>query len=66
MENAIAQTGTPVAPPTLLSAMPTNARLMLALGVAGLVAVVVALALLLPPLLTFMRRRREQSVSSSV
>jgi flagellar M-ring protein FliF len=51
MDNAIAQTGTPVAPPAsngglaAFTAMPGKAKLMLGAGVAGLAAVVVALAL---------------------
>ena len=45
MDNAIAETHTAIAPASALAAMPAKARLMLALGIAGLVAVVVALAL---------------------
>ena len=45
MENALAQTGTPVAPASALSALPVKSRLMLGGGIAGLVAVVMALAL---------------------
>jgi flagellar M-ring protein FliF len=45
MDNAIAQTGTPVAPPSALSAMPAKAKMTLAFGVAGLLAVVFALTL---------------------
>ena len=51
MDNAIAQVGTPVATapsnanPSALAAMPAKARLLLGVGVSGLVAVVVALAL---------------------
>ncbi len=48
MDHAIAQTGTPVAPSSPASpllAMPAKAKLMLGAGVAGLAAVVVALAL---------------------
>ena len=51
MDNAIAQTGIPVAPPAsnagfaAFTAMPAKAKLMLGVGVAGLAAVVVALAL---------------------
>jgi flagellar M-ring protein FliF len=45
MDNAIAQTGIPVAPPSALSAMPAKAKFTLAIGVAGLIAVVAALVL---------------------
>jgi flagellar M-ring protein FliF len=45
MDNAIAETRSAIAPASALTAMPAKAKLMLALGVAGLVAVVVALAL---------------------
>jgi flagellar M-ring protein FliF len=51
MDNAIAQTGIPSAPPlpsgglAALAAMPARAKLMLGAGAAGLAAVVVALAL---------------------
>jgi flagellar M-ring protein FliF len=45
MDHAIAQTGTPTKPASALSAMPARAKLMLGLGAAGLVAIVVALAL---------------------
>ena len=48
MDNAIAQVGTPVAsaaPKAGLSAIPAQAKLMLGAGIAGLAAVVVALAL---------------------
>ena len=45
MDTAIAHTGTPVAPASMMSAMPVKSRVMLAAGLAGLVAVVVALAL---------------------
>ena len=45
MENAITTTATPLAAPSGLSAVPVKAKLMLGTGVAGLLAVVVALAL---------------------
>ena len=45
MENALAQTGTPVAPASALSALPVKSRLMLGAGIAGLAAVVLALSL---------------------
>ena len=45
MDNAITQTGTPVAPSSMLSGMPAKAKLMLGAGIAGIAAVVVALSL---------------------
>jgi flagellar M-ring protein FliF len=45
MDNAIAQTGTPSAPPSMTAALPVKSRVMLVAGIAGLVAVVLALAL---------------------
>ncbi len=45
MDHAIAETRTAIAPASALSAMPPKAKLMLALGAAGLLAVVMALAL---------------------
>ena len=46
MDNTLAQTGTPLAaPPSALAAMPARAKLMLGIGMAGLIAVIAALAL---------------------
>ena len=45
MDHALAQTGTAVAPGSMLSALPAKSRWMLAAGSAGLLAVVVALSL---------------------